>query len=305
MITEERTLSKILFENKIYKANGQSFEDLFTEIMSISEPNFRKIKAWGNIGDRKNDGYIDEKEIYYQVYAPENIENNYPSIVKKLETDFSGLLKEWKSVKEFYFVINDKFLGVNADAEIILKSLSDKYKIKKSGFYTADNLTQTLFSLEDDDILKIVGFLPNLDNIANLDYSVLNEIIGHIVKMPLPIISGKIKYPDWDKKIEFNKLGSYSAHLLNNGSIKLGALEKYLANQSFLAETLQKHMINIYQEIKLDFNSFKYSGDNIFWEIINKCSPKKEELYQSAVITIMSKYFESCDIFEEPKNYMI
>ncbi|NJO88053.1 MAG: hypothetical protein HC831_03120 [Chloroflexia bacterium] len=39
--------------NKVYKSDGQAFEDLFTEIMSYIESDFRKIKAWGNIGDRK------------------------------------------------------------------------------------------------------------------------------------------------------------------------------------------------------------------------------------------------------------
>jgi hypothetical protein len=29
-------------------------------------------------------------------------------------------------------------------------------------------------------------------------------------------------------------------------------------------------------------------------------SPRDEQLYQSAVIVIMAKYFEACDIFERP-----
>jgi hypothetical protein len=42
------------------------------------------------------------------------------------------------------------------------------------------------------------------------------------------------------------------------------------------------------------------SGDDLFWAIVNYASPKAEQMYQTSVIVIMSKYFETCDIFEEP-----
>jgi hypothetical protein len=42
------------------------------------------------------------------------------------------------------------------------------------------------------------------------------------------------------------------------------------------------------------------SGDELFWAIVNSASPKAEQMYQTSVIVIMSKYFETCDIFEEP-----
>ncbi|MCF6268645.1 MAG: hypothetical protein L3J41_02945 [Melioribacteraceae bacterium] len=303
MNTQEKALARILFENKLFRSDGQSFEDLFTEIMSLSELNFRKIKAWGNIGDRKNDGYISDKGIYFQVFAPEDIRKSYPNVIKKIKTDFAKLLDQWKPVNEFYFVVNDKFNGVNADSEKTLKSLTDKYKLQKSGFLTSDDLARKVFSLDEDQILKIVSCLPNVENVenvVNLDYSTLKEVIGFIMKMPLSPEEGEIKFPDWDKKIEFNKLSSYSAHLLNNGSTKLGNLNKYLANQSFLAEELQRQLIGIYEKIKTEWSNLDYVGENIFWEIVNECSPKHENTYQSAVITILSKYFESCDIFEEP-----
>ncbi len=83
MNLDEKILARILFQNKIYQSDGQNFEDLFCKIMAYYNPNFRKIKPFGNIGDRKNDGYIGDIGAYYQVYAPENISFNYPAIKKK------------------------------------------------------------------------------------------------------------------------------------------------------------------------------------------------------------------------------
>jgi len=302
MDRDEKTLARILFQNKIFKSDGQKFEDLFCDIMSYAEPEFRKIKPWGNIGDRKNDGYIENKGIFYQVYAPEDISKNYTEVVRKLEGDFKGLINQWKNVKEFYFVVNEKYKGVNADAEQSLTNLKDIYKLNKSGIITSDNLERKLFLLDDDQIQVIIGSIPKIDTILKLDYSILHEIVGYILELPLKPIIGEIKFPDWDEKIQFNKLSPYSKHLLNNGTQTFGALDLFLHKQSFLAEELQKKMISIYQEIKEKWKSVSFTGEHIFWEMIEQCSPRKSKAFQEAIIVILAKYFESCDIFEEPKN---
>ena len=76
MNNEEKTLARHLFVNRLLKANGQKFEDIFTAVMNYAEPDFQQIKPWGNIGDRKNDGYIKSKGIFFQVFAPEEIEKS-------------------------------------------------------------------------------------------------------------------------------------------------------------------------------------------------------------------------------------
>ena len=87
----QKQFAKITLQNKILKSNGQTFEDLFIHIMRLNNPNFRPIKPQGQIGDRKNDGYDSINGIYYQVYAPENLETTINKVIKKLNEDFKGL----------------------------------------------------------------------------------------------------------------------------------------------------------------------------------------------------------------------
>lgn len=295
MTTEEISLARIFFENKIRKSEGNAFEDLFTQIMNYAEPDFEQIKPWGSIGDRKNDGFIRSKGIYYQVYAPEDIDKNYPETIKKLEKDFVGLLAYWKNIKEYYFVVNDKYKGVNADANQVIAKIAKDYSLKKAKILTAKDLEAILFNLSDDQIIDTVGFLPNLRYITNLDFSVLTQVIGFIMELPITPTLGVIKYPDWDEKIAFNNLSEPTKQLLDTASFNLGALNEFLANESFLAEELQKKMIGIYEELKTN-----YSEDSLFWQIVNQCTPKNEQAFLTPTLTIMAKYFESCDIFEEP-----
>ena len=296
MNTQEKTFARCQFQLKIHQADGQKFEDIFTSIMNYTETDFQQIKPWGKIGDRKNDGYIKSKGIYYQVYAPEEISISYINAVNKLNADFNGLKSHWSSIKEFFFVVNDKYKGVNADCEQTIQQLKELHELHKADFMTAKDLENYLFKLDDDQILAIAGFIPDPANIK-LDYSILNEVTKYIMQLPLgsdddPII----RVPVWDEKIEFNGLSEFVSQLLNNGCIHLNNLDKYLKNNSdFLADSLRDRMNEIYLQEKEN-----YKGDELFWAIVNHASPKIQQMYQSSVIVIMAKYFETCDIFEEP-----
>jgi len=298
MNLQERTISRQLFQNKILKADGQAFEDIFISIMNYAEADFQPIKPWGDIGDRKNDGYIRNKGIFYQVFAPEVIKKSYVEVVKKTKKDFTGLLSQWKDIKEFYFVVNDKLNGVNADCEQAIQDIKTDYNLQNAGILIVKDLENILFKLDDDQIINIVGNAPD-PALIRFDFSILGEVIDFIMKLPLP--SGEeanIILPDWKEKIKFNDLSDYIADYLNNGCIHIPSLNKYLSNNSdFLADSLRDKMNDIYVHEKL-----KKDGDDLFWAIVSSASPKATQSFQTAVIVIMSKYFESCDIFKEPQR---
>ena len=47
------------FELRYLKARADEFQDFFASIMEKRYPSdFMKVRPWGNVGDRKNDGYL-------------------------------------------------------------------------------------------------------------------------------------------------------------------------------------------------------------------------------------------------------
>ncbi len=294
---EDKFMARSMFKSKILQADGQAFEDLFTNIMNYRDSDFLSIKPWGNIGDRKCDGTIEGRGIYYQVYAPEDISKSYPMVISKLQTDFLGLKDWWSDVKEFYFVVNDKYKGVNPDSLKAIKSIKEDHGLDRTGFIIAKDLENYLFELDDNQIESVIGLIPDPSRIKVLDFNVLNEVIGHIMGLPLsrPNVA-KVVLPDWKEKIEFNHLSDGVIRFLNNGMILVNSLEEYLRNNSeCLADDLRNRMNEIYIH-----NKDSYIGDDLFWAIVIEASPNDQFAYQSSVIVIMAKYFEACDIFEEP-----
>ena len=295
---DEKYLARILFQKMIYSSKGTAFESLFTKIMYYTDTDFRQVKPWGKEGDQKNDGYIKSKGIYYQVYAPEKPDNSYPNVVKKINEDFQGLYQHWQNIEEFYFVFNDEYLGVSPECSKTIDSLKQKYSLKESDFVLAKDLEDILFELTDDQILMVIGGIPDPANISVLDYSIVMEIINQIRQFPLQRSDDNLVVPDWDKKIQFNDLSHATNIRLSNGSFHLGKLEGFLKNQSrFLADEIRNRLREIYLTEKVNLH-----GDELFWKIVDMICPEQFYDHRNAAIVVMAKYFEACDIFEEPQE---
>ncbi|WP_430489367.1 hypothetical protein [Rossellomorea marisflavi] len=120
------------FKLKLFMSDGQVFEDLFCELMSVFNSDFRKVKAFGRQGDEKNDGFVPIKGEYYQCYGPEDIskESTEKYAIKKLKEDFAKLLEKWNGrweINSFSYVINDKYKGTPPSVLDELAALKNEY----------------------------------------------------------------------------------------------------------------------------------------------------------------------------------
>ncbi len=153
-----------------------------------------------------------------------------------------------------------------------------------------------LYNLDDDQIITITGNIPNPADLPSLDYSILNDILVHLKGKSLNNETENIVAPDWDEKITFNNLTTNESVRLTNGYFQLGTLSEYLKNNSdFTAQELQNKINGMYKEL-----AQSYSGSELFWELVGEISPRSSAEYQASSIVIMSMYFATCDIFEEP-----
>jgi hypothetical protein len=97
------------FKIAFLKARGNAFQRLFETLMGKIYPNdFIACRPWGNIGDRRNDGYLSSKRILFQVYAPN--EMSASKAISKINEDFEGAKEHWE---EYFLIITD--LGEGRD----------------------------------------------------------------------------------------------------------------------------------------------------------------------------------------------
>jgi hypothetical protein len=310
MDAHEKALARILFRNKVYASDGQVFENLFTAVMVKVYPDFVQVKPQGAIGDKKNDGYSKSKGLFFQVFAPENLELSEAEAVKKAKLDFSGLKDYWNvfcPVKQFFFVMNDKYKGTFPTIEADLAEIKTTHSLEGCGTFLAKDLEDALLGLKDDEIISIVGFIPHPDRLSQLDYSVMNEVIGHIMAHKGQVTSAQVlSAPDFDEKIQFNGLGREVAAMLTSGSFHAGLVDNYFSLNSNFAKQEVRDLLNQMYESALAKDAGKVGhgvnkSDLVFFDLMGAVVPNKTEAAQDAAVVLMAHFFESCDIFEDPQ----
>lgn len=305
--TADKYIARMMLQNKIYACSGQAYEDLFGQVMQRSNANFELVKAHGNSGDKKNDGFDKGSGTFYQVYAPDDISK--PSTIrdgaKKLRNDFDGLYAFWNAlcpIREYYFVINDRYKGVAPEIHQELLCLSSKYPEINFHFFLAKDLEDTFLALDMDGIVSVVGFLP--DPTLQLDFSALTSVIEHLMNSsPDELGDEHLVIPDFEEKIAFNHLSEKIAVQLRNGSYQVGALEKYFSkNSEYTRADVQSRFVAAYNKVSQNTDpTLSNYADLVFVGIIDEIYPKGTIAIRNAVIVLMAYYFESCDIFEPPE----
>jgi C-terminal domain 10 of the ABC-three component (ABC-3C) systems len=314
MHSEELYLARVLFKNKVYASDGSAYETLFTQVMTLSHPKFTQIKPQGKVGDRKNDGYEPDTGHYYQVYAPENpdAKSTQTKAVKKASDDFAGLLKYWNSitpVKRYSFTYNDKYKGSFAEIEKTVADIKKVHGLEECCTLLASHLEDKLFKLKDAEIVAVVGIIPDPDNIESLDYSLLNEVIAAIRAADSNLTSlSVLSAPDFQEKISFNGLSEGPATLLRVASYQNGAVNDFFkTNSAFAKQEIRDELNRLYQAAKADVAKETVTNgivpaDLVFFSLLDRITPVKNNSMQGSSLVLMAYFFESCDIFEDPSN---
>ena len=303
MNAKEKSSLRYLFEKQILQLDGKAFQDFFWRIMRYRDPDFVPIRPHGNIGDRKNDGYNPRKGVYYQVYAPEEPGSNPLRELQKLNKDFEGLRSQWNPINEYHFVMNDKWRGIHADLQSTIADLAEKHGLKAGSIIHSATLERWVFDELDDDKLYAVMEVVNFQNMARLPFHEVRMVVDHIMAVSVVEKETLLALPNWDEKIRFNGLSPRQASHLAAATDLLHDLEVFLAEDFALAESLKSRLQNLYEQAKSAVpgaDSDPQLGSEVFVELIDLCLPGKELACYQALMVIFAKYFEVCDIFENP-----
>jgi hypothetical protein len=306
------------FKLRIHESNGTAFENLFCDIMRSAEPDFKKVKPQGSIGDRKNDGFIPSQGKYYQVYAPENPTGNPSTATKKIEEDLDGLISYWSNqhnhkISHFYFVFNDKYHGAYPEIYTTLSRLKNQYGLQVCDVLLSSELEDVFIELEEDSIASICGYYPKAEDIGFIDNSIVAEIVGYVSEGYTGFSESQTtEKPDFDNKIRFNNLGKSTATHLNVGAYQVGYVDDYFRSNSKFSRQQARDSLNEMYRSYLDYDNVAASNisglsesDIIFKNMVDELlpdniSPRQRCDYERNIIAVLAFFFEACDIFEEP-----
>lgn len=295
----ERAFYDMKFDLLFQSKTANEFQMFFNQIMSARYPgDFVATRPWGQLGDEKCDGYILSTGTFYQVYAPDELE--YKATIKKMETDFVGALSKWgEKIRIWVFVHNSK-TGVPPHVLQKLTAFQAEHPKISFSHIGKSELKTTLFETSEQRIRDILGAVPTYSDVNNLSMeSIKKTLLG--ISMSSAPVGSEVK-PVSQKKLEANGLSAATKQLFEVGMIKSNLIESFFTQwyDPSLEENTASEMNKIYKAAVKDCTT----PDDVFQRIFTTISGSDIGNPTATIsgLTIMAYFFQTCDIFEQPRE---
>lgn len=273
-------------------------------------------------GDQKNDGWVVEDAIFYQVFAPTRLKDSLKKEIQdKFKGDLEGLLNivynegKWKGkIEKFIFIVNTFDGNLPHDSESffdgIVKELKVKYGVEfEYSVVNSDYIRDLLSDINDIEILKRISSTLHIKNL--IDFNAITETI--MINL-IEEISGNLNirlmggtgFETYERisslnKISINNLEDRREEIENIIS-KLDVVEKAVndINQDILCENkferVKNFVIDKYNELSDEYEGVKLY-DILVEETLTYTNSKA--LVQIPMKFLIVYIFDKCDIFKK------
>ena len=181
-------IARVFFEQDFklafYLKKGDEFENWFAEIMELRYPgDFKRVRPWGRVGDRKNDGYLRSKRTMFQVYAPNELRNR--DTLRKINEDYAGAVPHWEQYFDKWIFVHNSKDGLSPEVNQRLLDLNSQgpFVVDDWGF---PELHYEVFELNQLSLQRLFRPPPAIADLYNITFTNLENVLQYVAKKPLP-----------------------------------------------------------------------------------------------------------------------
>lgn len=299
---------RLHFKLRLYEADGQLFQRLVSDVLHARFSGFVAVAPAGALGDGGNDGFVPQEGRYFQVYGPRAGTSLRPAaMVRKAKEDFAKLRRNFPGVQRYSFVCNDRYQGVPRDVLDALAEMQEQTGLPCDPVASRD-LADWFMVLPEDRRAEIVAGVPTVLP-TWVDPRAVGEVLAHLAGTDAGWGATKDRAPDFDAKIRFNGLDGLAADRLRILSYQTGLIDEFLAPRgAHLAQAIAEELRQLYQQSlegvpdhEEDAPAVRYvwMAERLIPEAA-RAHPHTLKAYREAAAVVLAKYFETCDIYEEP-----
>jgi hypothetical protein len=276
---------------------GDAFQVLFSHIMQKTYPgDFSATRPWGNLGDRKCDGWLASAKRNFACYAPQ--EAGLEATKQKLLSDFEGALPcKGDFWKEWFFVHNSYNGRLATDLLIEVEQLRKKYPDINFAVWGPPEISKLALSLPPHELAALLGPAPTSRELTDLGLKEIDDLLKHIEQSE-PGEDGLLPTPKG--KIEFNHFPSDIEGLLKLGFSKANVVKKYFATHPD-----PEYGDRVAARFRAEYTKMQGQGDSsdlIYEQLLRLITGPAMPPYKSLVsaYVVLAFLFEQCEIFERP-----
>lgn len=292
-----RSFYELSFKVAFMERKADEFQDFFSSVMEKRYPaDFIRVRPWGKIGDRKNDGYLRSRRTLFQSYAPNDM--RAPECIAKINEDFNGALPHWKEHFSIWVFVHNSMLGLGPDVTATLLVLDQKHTDLTVTQWGFEELRQEAMKLLEPDLASLLGPAPSRQGMIELGLADLVPVLDHVIRLA-PVPDPDLRPVPADK-LQRNLLSDSVAALLRLGMSRVDLVKKYFTLKTTLQDQLAESFRSKYRELR----SSSASPDDIFTGLQRFAGGElvPSPVRQNAILATLAFFFEECDIFERPET---
>lgn len=285
------------FENAFLRAKGDEFQTFFERLMGLAyKADFIACRPWGNIGDRKNDGFLKSERRLFQVYAPNDMEAT--KAIAKITEDFEGAKVHWGKHFDKWSFVHNATDGLPPHVHTLLLDFEDANAGVALETWGLEELRLVFRRLSIGDLTSWLGHAPTEETKANLGFKDLQVVLESLGGKAAPSAANVKAVPPG--KIEANDLSESVVILIKSGMTKTPLLSAFLDtwHDETMGERLAVAFRTEYESLRGTMHPNQIFNQLQAWV---GGSDRGTAEHEMAVLTVLAYYFERCDIFEEPK----
>lgn len=288
------------FENLFLRCKGNEFQALFDRLMGLAyRADYMASRPWGNVGDRKNDGFLKSERRLFQVYAPN--EMAVAEARNKITEDFRGAKSHWGRHFDKWSFVHNAYQGLPPHIQQLILDFEADNKGMRLDPWCLEELRLVFRRINNaDDLVAWLGAAPTDETKSKLGFADLQGLLESLAAKAVP--PGAAVQPVPPRKIEANALSASVATLIKNGMIKAPLVRQFF--ESWHDETLGERLAVAFRR-EYDRLRGRMHPNLIFSELQTWAGgPHRGTVeHQMAVLTVLAYYFERCDVFEEPRAH--
>jgi len=278
-------------------ARGNAYQDAFWQLMVCAYgADFVRTKPAGNIGDRKNDGYLKSDKRLFAVYAPITLADT--ATAEKLASDFQGGFAYWgpELVENWTFVHNGVESGLPPSATKRLMAIQQDSGVVTSEWGHAD-LLNLVERCTPDALQRWLGPIVDRRSMLALSLEDVRPLLDHLVESPDvvdPSLFVDLRAPAV-QKAEINGLNRDTQHFLQLGRLRTATVDSYIRRwvAPGVADRIAEALAARYRDLRVR----GHSPNAVFAEMLRDLEGTSTQT-MSAALAVLSYFFDTCDIFE-------
>lgn len=276
-------------------------------------------------GDDKNDGWVKETKLFYQIYSPQQLKGSFrQDIQSKFTDDLEKLLElifekgKWNGdIKEFIFIVNTIDRNLPHDSE----GYFDKEKLRLEKMYNIKFEARVVNSdyirdlIEKLNINELQSLSSRLKVKSIIDYNAFSsKLFYEFIDRLNEGIQRKYRGQLRSKSTDYHRISSPTKITLN----KLDEVSEEIEDLILELHLLEEIVSTVYQDIEYTDKferivsyiiqeygelSKEYSGvelyNKIIYKLIEFAEYQRSFEYPAKILVVY--IFDKCDIFEKEK----